>query len=257
MFSLFPNLWLPAGDDEMATAGHVDRAGALYPATGAAFTALTGLALDSLYTFQEASGNLLDKAGAVDLSSSGTPTFATTVGGRTGINYDAAGDKHALSTYDPGTGSMFAFCVCANPGATTGGVMGGYDATDALDGWIVYRTANKFEFHVRSSATSSLLSVVSTTTIDTDRLYLVSIQIDRGANTMRGRVTPYAGTSEALTLSISGAGTLSSGANHQFGFGSLTFLNPGVTVLYGGIKVGTDAAGSNVLPTLHRNLGWE
>jgi hypothetical protein len=231
--------------------------GAVYPATGADFTARTGLTLDSLYAFQESSGNLLDKAGAQNLTAQGTPTYSVMLGGRQGIYYDAASDRHEAAVYDPGTSSLLAFCVCANPGATTGGVMGGYDQSDALDGWIVYRTANKFEFHVRSSALGGNKSVVSTTTIAADRLYLVSIQIDRAANTCRARVTPSGGASEALTLDITGMGTLSGGVNHKFGFGSLAFLSAGVRVFYGGIKSGVGAQGAAVLSNLHHSLGWE
>lgn len=233
------------------------RRGIVYPSDGAAFAAKTGLTLDSLYLFDEAAGSLLDHAGASDLAAGGTPTFAVTLQGRRGINYDAASDRHAAVVHDPAASSMVAFCVCANPGATTGGIMGGYDQTDALDGWILYRTDNKFEFHVRSSATLSLLSVVSTTTIDADRLYLVSMQIDRAANLMRGRVTPRGGAGEALSLNIAGVGTLSSGANHGYGFGSLAFLNPGASVFYGGIKLGAGGEGVDVLINLHRSLGWE
>lgn len=245
-----PALALVAGD------GALPR-GRIYPATGAAFAAATGITLDSLYLFDEASGALDDKIGTTDLAADGTPTYGVTLAGRRGIHYDSAADSHHSAVHDPGTTSMVAFCVCANPGGTTGGVMGGYDTSDALDGWIVYRTANKFEFHVRSSAAGGNKSVVASgTTIEVDKLYLVSIQIDRNASTARGRVTPMGGASEAVSVSIAGLGTLSS-AGHQFGFGALNFLNPGVRVFYGGIRINADIEGANTLANLHRGLGWE
>lgn len=232
--------------------------GIVFPATGATFAAQTGLTLDSLYTFQEASGNLLDKAGSTDLGVNGAPTFAQTLLGRQGIYYDAADERHAAQVHDPGAASMLAFAVCSFVAVTgTGGIFGGYDAADALDGWLAYRNINTVEFHIRSSAAGGSKSVAATTTLTTGQLYLVSLQVDRAANTGRGRITPRGGVGEGVSVDITGLGTLSSGGNHLSGFGSTPLLGPGVSVYYGGIKLGAGAEGATRLQTLHRSLGWE
>lgn len=231
--------------------------GPLYPATGTAFAAQTGITLDSLYTFQEASGDLDDKAGSSDLPVAGSPTFAATIGGRQGVTYGAASAAHRGAVYPPGTSSQLAFVVCANPGAATGGVFGNYDQSDALDGWGVYRDTNNFLLFVRSSAAGGNLSATaSSTTIQSDTLYLVSVQIDQAADIARMRIKSASSAAEQVQVSVATLGTLT-GTSNNYGFGALAFLQPGVSCFYGGIVTGSAAEGSSVLANLHRALGWE
>jgi len=231
--------------------------GPVYPASGAEFAALTGITLDSLYTFQEASGNLLDKAGAVNLTVNGTPTFAYQLGGRTGIHYDASNDRHAsTAVHDAASTSFIAFAVFANPSASLGSIVGAYRSDTAADGWLTYHdTGGVVKFDVRDTGSNSVIATTGAVSA-TSKLHLMSVQIDRTATTARIRVTPQGGTAVTASASIAGFGSLSGGANHLFGFGSMPFLNTSA-VFYGGIKIHASTEGASTLQNLHRALGWE
>jgi hypothetical protein len=229
--------------------------GAQFPATGSAFTALTGITLDSLWTFQEASGNVLDKVGSNNLTASGTPTFATLVQGRQGIDYDADGDRHAAAVLDPASTSFIAFAVYAKPHGAFSSIMGGYDSASADEGWLVYETGGTVKFDVRDTGVNSLV-LTSAAVSSTSTLHLVSIQVDRAANTLRARVTPLGGTAQSLSGSIAGFASFSAGANHVFGFGGMPLLNSSA-VFYGGMRINADTEGATKLAALHRGLGWE
>lgn len=231
--------------------------GPFYPADGAAFTARTGRTLTALYTFQEASGALDDKAGANDLSANGTPTFAYVLDGRQGINYDADADRHAAlaAALDPGAGSFLAFAVYAFPHGAFASIMGGYDSSAADEGWLVYENSGRVKFDVRDTGANSIV-IQSSVVSSAATLHMVSIQVDRTANTLRARVTPKGSPGEAISGSIAGFGSLSAGVNHLTGFGGMPLLNSSA-VFYGGIEIGASAEGTDALLDLHRSMGWE
>ena len=62
----------------------------LVPMTGASFSAATGRTPTHAYTCQEASGNLIDQVGAVNLVAAGTPLYQQTVSGwtRKGVGFN-------------------------------------------------------------------------------------------------------------------------------------------------------------------------
>jgi len=231
--------------------------GITYPLTGSAFAGVTGIALDSLYTFQEASGNLDDKAGNTDLTVNGTPTFSYSLDGRTGIHYDASNDRHASSAvHDAASTSFIAFAVFANPSASLGSIVGAYRSDTAADGWLVYHdTGGVVKFDVRDTGSNSVIATTGAVSAAA-KLHLMSCQIDRTATTARIRVTPRGGAAVTASASIAGFGSLSGGANHLFGFGSMPFLNTSA-VFYGGIRIHASTEGASTLQNLHRSLGWE
>ena len=229
--------------------------GIVFPATGAAFTAATGITLDSLWTFQEASGNVLDKVGSNNLSANGTPTYATVVQGRQGIDYDADADRHAIAALDPASTSFIAFAVYAKPHGAFASIMGGYDSGAADEGWLVYENSTRVKFDVRDTGANALV-IQSAVVSSAATLHLVSIQVDRAASTLRARVTPKGSAGEAISGSIAGFGSLSAGVNHLTGFGGMPLLNSSA-VFYGGMRINADVEGASVLQNLHRGLGWE
>jgi hypothetical protein len=229
--------------------------GAQFPATGSAFTALTGITLDSLWTFQEASGNVLDKVGSNNLTSTGTPTFATLVQGRQGIDYDADGDRHQAAVLDPAMTSFIAFAVYANPHGVYAGIVGGLHSATTDPGWLIYENAGRVKFDLRDDGANSLV-IQSSVVSSAAKLHLVSIQVDRAASTLRARVTPNGGPGEAISGSIAGFGSLSAGVNHIFAFGGLPLVNSSA-VFYGGVRINADTEGATKLAALHRGLGWE
>jgi len=216
-----------------------------------------GFTWDSIYLFDEASGALDDKVGAVDLNGNGTPTYNTVVHGRRGILYDAGNDCHAVDdVHIPGSTSFMAFAVCT-AADNLSCIMGGYDSGSADPGWIVYRGSgdNKMTIDFRETGAGQLV-LASTAIADWTAPILVSVQVDRAANTLRARVTPKGQAGQALSGSIAGFGAFSD-AEYRFGFGGLPFLQGGAWLGYAGIRIHAGTEGATKLADLHRILGWE
>lgn len=225
----------------------------LFPATGGLFAGQTGITPNSLYLFNEASGSLLDKAGAVDLSANGTPTFAVTVGGRQGIHYDAANDRHQAAAYGLGLNSGIMWAVFSDPAGAAAGIMGGYGAAAAVVGWLLYYAGGVVNFGIRDNVLANV--VIASSAISAAAVLVgVGVQVDRAAAVGRMIVGPIGGAFEQVEGSIAGRGTLTAG-DHIYGFGAMPFLTTS-KVFYGGIRVDADTEGADTLPDLIADLGW-
>lgn len=239
--------------------------GRRFPASGAEFTALTGLTASSLYLFDEASGNLVDEIAAAALTASGTPTFAYVVGGRRGVYYVGALDYHRADVNDVGSGSFIYTQVCSlvvNPAANRFFGTRRFTGTSPEASWAIYApfaSDGRPRMQIRDGTSS--LDVVAPASVDMRAdlgvPFLISIQRDNSTNTARIRVTkvgtPY-GNSEA---SCAGFGSLNT-AGATFSFGRpQSNLGDGVWFGWAQLSTGVQCEGSSKLADLHRALGWE
>lgn len=231
----------------------------VFPQDGASFTAHTGRTLDSLYLFNEASGNVLDKIGSANLTAGGTPTFSVDREGRRGIHYDANIDRHSADVHAVGTTSFLAFGVFGVQAghADFAGLMGRINA-GADPGWIVYhRSSGAVEFIVRDDGAGLVNQATAAASLAT-ALTFVGFQCDRTAAVVRVRASRPGAAALTTSASIAAFSTFN-GAGLQFGFGpALGGSNVlGALVCYGGIRVNADTEGASVLSDLAKSLGWE
>lgn len=229
----------------------------IYPQDGASFAAITGQTLTSLYVMDEASGNLDDKITTNDLTVANTPTFATDFGGRRGVYYDGANDRHAADVLAVGTTSMLAFVVCKKIGAlSTAGIMGRSNVTFA-EAWFIYTNAgdDKIFADIRgagasqTSITSDLASPIAT------QLTFIGYQMDRTANLARLYIAAPGVAPQNKTADITGFGSFD-GATQLHALGAYPGLNASMAIFYHGIRINADAEGASKLPDIAKALGW-
>lgn len=235
-----------------------------YPLTGAAFTALTGLTLTSLYPCQEASGNLADAVGANTLVAGGTPTFQRTLpDGRKGVHYDAALDKHAADVWTLGSSSLWlaaVFEMVADVG-TAAGIIGRLNLAGASDGCdINIATSTGFpNLLVRDSGVVSLNVSGSTNMRALGGVWLGQLQIDRAGTTARARFSRLGGGAapQALSGSIASHGALDGVMSMESGLGSYGARSGGNAVSWAGVAFGAQCEGASLLATLAAAMGFE
>lgn len=228
-----------------------------YPTNGTAFTALTGITLDSLYLFDESASPVDDKIGAADLAAAGTPTYGVMKSGRRGIYYDAAAERHAADVNDPGASSFLHFGVCTFGALVDfAGCFGRGNATQA-EQWLVWmRSATGvIEARVRDNAAGAVSIATGALAAIITRPCLVGLQVDRTAAVVRLRGSDGSNAVSA-SGSIAGFGSLS-GAAQVFGYGAITGTLQGGWSGYGGFRQGVDVEGASVLADLAHDLGWE
>jgi hypothetical protein len=266
------NSWptdLGGDEEELAAITGGDPVGAaaagptpVYPATGAAFTTATGLTAAWLALCDEASGVVDDKIGTGDLTAGGTPVYQYAMtGGRPGLHYNSSGDKHAADINALGSASGIystVFQVPTNPGSSTSGIIGRSNAalTEACSVGIA--TANNFpSVLVRDTGAGSLsVNFGAGVNVRTGGPYIISLQIDRAAGTMRCRLSGNGALVEQITGSIAGFLSLD-GASMEFGFGAVLGRVFGCANSYGFVCTGVQCEGASVLADLHAALGWE
>lgn len=248
---------LAYGDEpELALLFEGGARSAVYPTTGANFTALTGSTLTSLYLFNEASGDVLDKVGSNTLTTVNTPTYAYAYQGRTGIHYDADTDAHRADVLALGTGSGLYGAVVRKTGDTTAARAIVQRTNGSNDPCVILNfavTSGNPQIIVRDAGANALLVDGATFANDTTSLLLAMVQIDRSTSTARALVTDGRQLLE-LSGSISGYGSLD-GASQTFGYGNRVQLGQ-VAAFYGFGIVGSGAEGSTRLRDIARGLGW-
>ena len=231
----------------------------VYPTTATEFAAYTGLTPTSLYLFNEASGNLLDKSSSNDLTVNGTPTFSFSRSNQRGIHYDTETDHHSADVLAVGSTSFLAWGVF---GVETGavdfaGLMGRTNATGAEE-WIVYhRTSGVVTARIRDAAAGEVSVSTAAASLDT-ALHLVQLQVDRSAATVRLRVSRPGTAALTASGSIAGFGSLD-GASQKHGYcpliGSVPFK--GGSCYGAGTRINADTEGASVTADLSKALGWE
>ena len=229
---------------------------AVYPATGAAFTAQTGTTLTSLYLFNEASGDVLDKVGSNTLTTVNTPTYAYAYQGRTGIHYDGDTDAHRADVLALGTGSGLYGAVIRKTGDATAARNIVQRTNGSNDPCVILNfavTSGNPQMIVRDAGTNALLVDGATFAGDTTSLLLAMVQIDKSTDTARALVTDGRQLLE-LSGSIAGFGSLD-GTSQTFGFGNRVQLGQ-TAAFYGFAVVGAGAEGSSRLRDIARGLGW-
>lgn len=228
----------------------------LYPATGAAFTALTGTTLTSLYLFDEASGDVLDKVGANNLTAVLTPTYAYQYAGRRGIQYDADGDGHRADVLALGSGSGLYGVVWRKTGDNTVSrnlVQRTNGSNDPCVLLYTQTTSGDLTMLVRDDGVNSASAATSTFAGDTSSVILAMVQIDRSTSTARALFTDGGKVAE-ISASISGFGSLD-GTSQTFGYGNRVQVGQ-TAAFYGFGVVGSGAEGSTRLRDIARGLGW-
>lgn len=235
-----------------------------YPLTGAAFTALTGLTLTSLYLCQEASGDLADSVGANTLTASGTPTYQRMLpDGRLGVYADAAADGHFADVWTLGSdscwmGAVFEMVADLGSGA---GIVGKLNAGGASDGADINinSATGTLNLLVRDTGVNSR-NVSGTTDLRAlGGLWLGQIQIDRAAGTARARASRWQGgaSPEAISGSIAGYAALDGAVAMEAGFGSYGARFGGNAVSWGAFATGVQCEGASLLATIASSMGFE
>lgn len=246
----------------------LDRAGLLrfdaasqqYPSSGAEFTALTGLTASSLYLFDEASGDLIDRVGAVNLPVAlGTPLYNQSEGGRRTIKYESSeghgADVHAFGT----TSAWFAAVASVPAGSGTIGIVGRSNAGLTEGAWIYLQipASGTIGAIVRDDGAGS--AVFQATGLDTrgKGLMLIQGQIDRAAAQARIRVSSVVGVGSG-SGSIAGFSTLD-GASQRYQHGYLLGIGSATNShhAWGAVATGVQCEGASLLQNVARALGWE
>jgi len=238
--------------------------GPVYPATGSDFYSVTGFKAKSLYLFTELSGTVFDRAGTVDLTESGTPTYSyESKGGRLGVLSDTVGDRHTNTTVnEPAAADSFIYGVVATHGGVGQGDIFGYMATVTRDyaniyvpnnnlGNVAWRLVSNASTQVTHIATG--LAMTSGSNVRTP--HLIIAQVDRAANVARLHVKRLG------TAGVSTSGTLAAHTTFNIGdvanFGTHPgFSATGNSVHYAFVLTGSDAEGTTTPEKLAERLGW-
>lgn len=236
-----------------------------YPLTGAAFTALTGLTLTSLYLCQEASGDLADTIGANTLTAVNTPTYQRRMpDGRLGVYYDAALDGHYADAWTLGSNSVWMAAVVeivSDPGGAGSGIVGKLNAAGASDGCDVNINTGTGTMNMLVRDTGAVsLNVTGTTNLRAlGGLWLAQLQIDRAATTARSRMSRWSGgaSPETLSGSIASHGALDGVLAMEAGFGQYGARVGGCAVSWGAFASGAQCEGASLLATIAGLMGFE
>lgn len=259
----FPRKKYVASSLKRESANYVARNVPVYPRNSGEFTAQTGLVPTSLYLFDEASGSLLDKAGAVDLAVANTPTFGSSQNGRRGIAYDGAVERHGADGVNLPTGdSLIAGVVCKQL-AAGGSLVGAFTCLTATadPGWGIYMSTaanDRPTFLVRDAAAASATNLGADVDWPTTYpgLWLWTLQLDRANAAVRTRISSNGKLIEEFSGSLAGFGDIF-GGTQKFAFGAGNAMAYGMWCGYGFYLTGAQCEGAAVLSTLHKSLGWE
>lgn len=230
----------------------------VYPRTRGEFLDRTAISVDSLYLFDEASGNLLDKAGSVPLTVNSTPAFGSSLAGRRAILYDSALDRHGDDGVHLPSGSVVAGGVMelTAVGLTSGFL--GCLTTIADPGWGLYfQTTGIPSLLVRDSGAASLVITASGVTPSVyPGPWFYTIQIDRTNAIARCRISWNRRAIVVMAGSLAGFGSLI-GGTQKTAFGAGNAMSHNGRISYGFIASGAQCEGANVLANLARALGHE
>lgn len=219
-----------------------------------------GLTLSELYSFNEASGNVVGLKNGTVLTAAGAPTYARTTGPHRGINYGAAGARHSADVHGLGTGSGWyatVFEPVSGAGTLLSRCIGRDNAgfTDALTAYL--QTTGTPTCAIRDTGSNAILLADTVTNIRAlGGLWLVQIQIDRMNHRAVNRWSRLGGISLEFAGSILGFGSLS-GVGATFGFGSLGALNHGNANYAAYVASGTQCEGLSFCASMARLLGFE
>jgi hypothetical protein len=239
--------------------GVYDRSGQWnrFPASAGAFAQATGMAPTALYTFDEASGPLLDRVGSAHLPAAGAPVYRHGgPGGYRGVLHRVStSDAHSADVNAVGTSSFIVGTVGYLPASAAANhrYVGRLNAA-AADGYAIYTQTDPstVTFLVRDVGTNSLVfGLQQDPTVP--QLYLM--QVDRAASTLRGRISGGGRVMSTGNASIAGFGSLD-GPSQLFAFGSHV-LGSGVHNFYAFLVMGVQTEGLNRLAQVARGLGWE
>lgn len=233
---------------------------ASFPGTTAGFLAASGITPTALYTFNEASGSVLDKSGSANLAVVDAPTYRAVANGITGANFAAADDEVSADVNDPANASFIYGVVCSFPNGTTTTV-GLVNRSNVVNQpfYGLYKTnaAATIELLVRDvvgvSASLSTTGIDCTTPV-MPRLYMM--QVDRTNTTIRLVVAEKKRVIFNGTVALGLVGSLTGGAAMAFGYGSVFFGTGGAQVALGFYATGSQCEGSGTLVSVANRLGW-
>lgn len=238
-----------------------------YPLTGDAFLKATGISLTSLYTYMEASGNLVDVVGGINLTTTlGTPTYQQPVAGSVGISYDGASNTgHYADVNDPGLSSCLIGAIGTFGTVYAGkqpGIFGRISSNTRRPEMSIYRMLDSLNypvFRIQDTGTFTLnLIDVNVNVVTPIRPVLYLGQVDRTNNVGRFVVADSNRFLYNGSGSIVGCGTLTGGLLPNFfsGGGNGLVFKGGYKGALGFYATGAQCEGTDVLTNLAKRLGF-
>lgn len=206
-----------------------------------------GLTLTSLYTFEEASGNLADVISGLNLSAAGSPVYGGVVGGKRGITFNSAVDGFSSDVHDIGLASAIFVHVGHHTTTPDSFVFGRATGDSATCAHVAVATPAAGKLRAIVNALPAALTLLPDMDVR-GKTVLTVLQIDRAAGTARMYLKERGGPDELKVGSIGTHGTFSA-ASQSFGvnnYGGVTSQTGGFTSMLLGVATGTQCEGANV-----------